>query len=206
MGCATSTIGKVDVATYNDETKEGQVDAAKVKTTTTVVEEASEAIEPAYLRERKPSSDAISKQGERIKWRKGDLIGSGANGRVYLGLEEDTGAIIAVKEIVFSDISPNREELEQMQEEIELLRTLRHPNIVAYLGTDVDDENRTLYIFTEWVPGGSIQVCDAPCIARQHRSLYAIPAGFSYQVRTTTRDHCPKICGPAACWTSILAR
>lgn len=40
---------------------------------------------------------------ERISWRKGDLIGTGANGRVYLGLEEDTGAIIAVKEIMFTN-------------------------------------------------------------------------------------------------------
>ena len=39
---------------------------------------------------------------ERISWRRGDLIGTGANGRVYLGLEEDTGAIIAVKEVMFT--------------------------------------------------------------------------------------------------------
>ena len=45
-----------------------------------------------------------------------------------------------------------------MQEEIELLRSLHHPNIVTYLGTDVLDDEQTLYIFTEWVPGGSIQV------------------------------------------------
>lgn len=203
MGCATSTpVGKVDVATHDDETKDIQHDAPMK----TCVEDPVETIEPPHLRERKPSSDAISKQGERIKWRKGDLIGSGANGRVYLGLEEDTGAIIAVKEIVFSDISPNREELEQMQEEIELLRTLRHPNIVAYLGTDVDDENRTLYIFTEWVPGGSIQVCDAVHykVGKQH--LKYAPAGFGHQVRTTARDNCPKICGTAPCWASIFAR
>jgi len=34
---------------------------------------------------------------------------------------------------------------------------LQHPNIVTYLGTDICDENKLLYIFTEWVPGGSIQ-------------------------------------------------
>jgi len=39
---------------------------------------------------------------ERVSWRRGDLIGTGANGRVYLGLEEDTGAIIAVKEVMFT--------------------------------------------------------------------------------------------------------
>ncbi|EGB04224.1 hypothetical protein AURANDRAFT_3341, partial [Aureococcus anophagefferens] len=90
-------------------------------------------------------------------WRKGDLIGAGANGRVYLGLEEDTGAIIAVKEILFTKNEQDLEELVQMQEEIELLRSLHHPNIVTYLGTDVCDDDQTLYIFTEWVPGGSIQ-------------------------------------------------
>ena len=62
------------------------------------------------------------RQYERIKWRKGDLIGSGANGRVYLGLEEETGAIIAVKEMLFSSAVQDREELEAMQEEIEVLR------------------------------------------------------------------------------------
>ena len=38
-----------------------------------------------------------------VSWRRGDLIGTGANGRVYLGLEEDSGAIIAVKEMAFSN-------------------------------------------------------------------------------------------------------
>jgi len=103
-----------------------------------------------------PSQRTGRSSTERIKWRKGDLIGMGANGRVYLGLEEDTGAIIAVKEILFGNNS-DREELEQMQGEIELLRSLSHPNIVTYLGTDVSDDSQTLFIFTEWVPGGSIQ-------------------------------------------------
>lgn len=35
-----------------------------------------------------------------------------------------------------------------------LRRNLRHENIVRYLRTEVDDEN--LYIFTEWISGGSI--------------------------------------------------
>jgi serine/threonine protein kinase len=95
-------------------------------------------------------------RNSHVSWRRGDLIGTGANGRVYLGLEEDSGAIIAVKEMAFSN-EQELEELAQMQEEIELLRSLQHPNIVTYLGTDICDENKLLYIFTEWVPGGSIQ-------------------------------------------------
>jgi len=38
-----------------------------------------------------------------VSWRKGDLIGTGANGRVYLGLEEESGAIIAIKEMAFNN-------------------------------------------------------------------------------------------------------
>jgi serine/threonine protein kinase len=37
---------------------------------------------------------------------------------------------------------------------VALLSTLRHPNIVRYVGTL--RENRTLNIFLEFVPGGSI--------------------------------------------------
>jgi serine/threonine protein kinase len=36
-----------------------------------------------------------------------------------------------------------------------VLRSLDHANIVAYLHTEIDASD-TLYIFTQWVPGGSI--------------------------------------------------
>ena len=54
----------------------------------------------APLTDLRPS--VIASASGHISWRKGDLIGTGANGRVYLGLEEDTGAIIAVKEVMFT--------------------------------------------------------------------------------------------------------
>jgi mitogen-activated protein kinase kinase kinase ANP1 len=34
-----------------------------------------------------------------IRWRKGDLIGSGAFGQVYLGMNLDSGELIAVKQV-----------------------------------------------------------------------------------------------------------
>lgn len=36
-----------------------------------------------------------------IQWRKGDLIGSGAFGRVYMGMNTESGELIAVKEVQF---------------------------------------------------------------------------------------------------------
>ena len=35
-------------------------------------------------------------------WKKGDLIGAGASGAVFMGLNEDGGSLIAVKEMKFS--------------------------------------------------------------------------------------------------------
>ena len=37
--------------------------------------------------------------GEKINWQIGEMIGAGAFGRVYLGLNNDTGQLIAVKQV-----------------------------------------------------------------------------------------------------------
>ncbi|XP_004308240.1 PREDICTED: G-type lectin S-receptor-like serine/threonine-protein kinase B120 isoform X2 [Fragaria vesca subsp. vesca] len=80
-----------------------------------------------------------------IKWRKGNLIGSGAFGRVYMGMNTQSGEIIAVKEA----------HTKVLQEEVRLLENLSHPKIVRCLGTEREDE--TLTMLLEYVPGGSIQ-------------------------------------------------
>lgn len=47
----------------------------------------------------KPSSPSPSPP--LIRWRKGELIGSGAFGRVYMGMNLDSGELLAVKEVSF---------------------------------------------------------------------------------------------------------
>lgn len=37
--------------------------------------------------------------GEQINWQIGEMIGAGAFGRVYLGLNNDTGQLMAVKQV-----------------------------------------------------------------------------------------------------------
>ena len=98
-----------------------------------------------------PSRRATIRQNQ---WKKGELIGAGAYGRVFMGMNELTGGLIAIKEMVFTQ--DNEKEMKSLQREVSLMRKFAHPNIVAYLGTEVGDAN-TLYIFTEWVPGGSLQ-------------------------------------------------
>ena len=76
--------------------------------------------------------------GGRLRWQRGELIGSGAFGRVFLGLNEDTGELLAVKEVLLSGSTMERaaEQLRSLEAEVDLMRSLAHPNLVRYLGTE----------------------------------------------------------------------
>ncbi|KAG7391686.1 hypothetical protein PHYPSEUDO_003760 [Phytophthora pseudosyringae] len=92
---------------------------------------------------------------EVTEWKKGTSIGAGSYGTVYLARDEDTGSLMAVKEILISEETDTA--IREATREVELLRSLKHENIVKYLGCHVDNVAQTLSIFTEWVPGGSLE-------------------------------------------------
>ncbi|KAF0915383.1 hypothetical protein E2562_035942 [Oryza meyeriana var. granulata] len=98
-------------------------------------------------------------ENPQIRWRKGELIGSGAFGQVYLGMNLDTGELLAVKQVLIGSNNATREKaqahIRELEEEVKLLKNLSHPNIVRYLGTVREED--TLNILLEFVPGGSIQ-------------------------------------------------
>ncbi|TDZ37198.1 Serine/threonine-protein kinase STE11 [Colletotrichum spinosum] len=96
------------------------------------------------------------------KWMKGALIGQGSFGCVYLALHAVTGELLAVKQVEAPAPGANSQSdarkksmIEALKREISLLRDLRHPNIVQYLGCSSSSEY--LNIFLEYVPGGSVQ-------------------------------------------------
>ncbi|XP_046544586.1 LOW QUALITY PROTEIN: uncharacterized protein LOC124254780 [Haliotis rubra] len=92
---------------------------------------------------------------ETIQWKKGNVLGKGAFGTVWCGLTNE-GELIAVKQIDLNttDMDKAHREYEKVQEEVELLKNLRHKNIVGYMGTSFEDY--TVSIFMQFVPGGSI--------------------------------------------------
>ncbi|XP_035828667.1 uncharacterized protein LOC101859978 [Aplysia californica] len=92
---------------------------------------------------------------ETIQWKKGNILGRGAFGTVWCGLTNE-GQLIAVKQIELTtkDIPKAQHEYEKIQEEVELLKTLEHINIVGYLGTSLEES--TVSIFMQFIPGGSI--------------------------------------------------
>ncbi|NXU75378.1 M3K19 kinase, partial [Oreotrochilus melanogaster] len=98
-------------------------------------------------------SSVINK--DPIMWTRGEILGKGAYGTVYCGLTSQ-GQLIAVKQVVLgtSDQLTTEKEYQKFHEEVDLLKTLKHVNIVTYLGTCLEDN--ILSIFMEFVPGGSI--------------------------------------------------
>ncbi|KAK9818541.1 hypothetical protein WJX74_002024 [Apatococcus lobatus] len=93
-----------------------------------------------------------------MNWKCGNLIGAGAFGRVFLGMNNDNGKLMAVKQVLISkdaDVAGRvAENVRGLELEVSVLRELKHPNIVQYLGTTRTEEH--LNIFLEYVPGGSI--------------------------------------------------
>ncbi|KAM9804494.1 mitogen-activated protein kinase kinase kinase 19 [Neosynchiropus ocellatus] len=90
-----------------------------------------------------------------ISWTKGEVLGRGAYGTVHCGLTSD-GQLIAVKQVRLdtSDRDSSKLEYSRLREEVELLKTLTHDNIVGFLGTSL--KNDVVSIFMEYIPGGSI--------------------------------------------------
>ncbi|VEU19560.1 DEKNAAC100297 [Brettanomyces naardenensis] len=95
---------------------------------------------------------------KQFAWVKGELIGVGTFGKVYLALNVTTGEMIAVKQTTISSKFLNNRETKEIvgsfTAEVETLKDLDHENIVQYLGFGMKDN--TYSIFLEYVSGGSV--------------------------------------------------
>ncbi|WWC59626.1 uncharacterized protein I303_102185 [Kwoniella dejecticola CBS 10117] len=105
-------------------------------------------------------AETDSTKPSTVNWVKGELIGKGSYGRVYIALNVTTGDMMAVKQVELPVSETDRNDKRQLgmvkalRDEIGLLRDLEHKNIVAYLGYETSEEY--LSIFLEYVPGGTI--------------------------------------------------
>lgn len=91
----------------------------------------------------------------KSQWQKGKLIGRGTFGSVYVATNRETGALCAMKEVELLPDDPKSAEcIKQLEQEIEVLSQLKHPNIVQYYGSEIAGDR--FYIYLEYVYPGSI--------------------------------------------------
>jgi mitogen-activated protein kinase kinase kinase len=98
-------------------------------------------------------------------------------------MDAHSGLLMAVKQVDLPSGDARNEEkkrstVQALEREIELLRELQHENIVQYLDSATDGNN--LYIFLEYVPGGSV----AALLSSYGAFEEALVRNFSRQILT----------------------
>ncbi|XP_006454689.1 hypothetical protein AGABI2DRAFT_62685 [Agaricus bisporus var. bisporus H97] len=117
-----------------------------------------------------------------FKWVRGELLGKGTYGKVYLAMNATTGEMIAVKQVELPQTASDKYDSRQhtvvraLKMESETLKHLDHPNIVQYLGFEETTDN--LSIFLEYVPGGSV----GSCLHKHGRFNQDVTKSFTSQI------------------------
>lgn len=94
---------------------------------------------------------------------RGEMIGKGSYGKVYLGINLTTGDFLAVKQVEVNqkaaghDKDKMKEMVAALDQEIDTMQHLEHPNIVQYLGCE--RKEYSISIFLEYISGGSVGSC-----------------------------------------------
>ena len=127
---------------------------------------------------------AILSTAKTCPWKRGKMLGRGAFATVYEATNEITNGKMAVRVVSLDVSDPDERKLRTnaLLEEIRMMSSLEHPNIISYLycersGSDVN-------IFMEYAPGGSLRSLlekKGPASVSQVVSwLSDILAGLSY--------------------------
>jgi mitogen-activated protein kinase kinase kinase len=109
-----------------------------------------------------PQEDAPKRQAT-FKIIRGQLIGKGTYGRVYLGMNATTGEFLAVKQVevnqkaALHDKERVKEMVAALDQEIDTMQHLEHANIVQYLGCERKEFSISIYL--EYIAGGSVGSC-----------------------------------------------
>ena len=137
-----------------------------------------------------------------FKWVRGELIGKGTYGRVYLALNATTGEMIAVKQVEIPQTASDRNDSRQavfvqaLKLESEIFKDLDHANVVQYLGFEETPNFLSMYAFMiiltddisdpshhsflEYVPGGSI----GSCLQKHGKFDEEVTKSFTEQILT----------------------
>ena len=103
------------------------------------------------------------KRRDTFRILRGQMIGKGTYGRVYLGINATNGEFLAIKQVEVNpkvagqDKDKIKELVGALDQEIDTMQHLEHPNIVQYLGCE--RKEYSISIFLEYISGGSVGSC-----------------------------------------------
>lgn len=104
----------------------------------------------------------VTCEGEIGTWTRGELLGSGSFGHVWLAIDHRRGRMFAVKQVRMIALQQQlhqsgrtMEKIKQLENEIRTVSRLHHKNIVQYLGSCRTPTMMNIYL--EFVPAGSIE-------------------------------------------------
>ena len=92
--------------------------------------------------------------GVARRYAKGEQLGKGAFGTVFRCTHIATGEALVVKEVQVRGM--NAEKIKRTKVEVDVLRRLRHPHLIAYRSSFVDPSIATLNIVMEFANGGDL--------------------------------------------------
>ncbi|XP_062066284.1 serine/threonine-protein kinase Nek2 [Lepus europaeus] len=105
-------------------------------------------------------------------------IGTGSYGRCQKVRRKSDGKILVWKELDYGSMT--EAEKQMLVSEVNLLRELKHPNIVRYYDRIIDRTNTTLYIVMEYCEGGDL----ASVIAKGTKERQYLDEDFVLRVMT----------------------
>lgn len=88
-------------------------------------------------------------------------IGSGSYGKCQKIRRKADGKVLVWKELDYGTMSESEKQM--LVSEVNLLRELKHPNIVRYYDRIIDRTNTTLYIVMEYCEGGDLASLISKC-------------------------------------------
>ncbi|XP_066467838.1 serine/threonine-protein kinase Nek2 [Tiliqua scincoides] len=93
-------------------------------------------------------------------------IGAGSYGRCQKVRRRADGKVLVWKELDYGSMTESEKQM--LVSEVNLLRELKHPNIVRYYDRIIDRTNTTLYIVMEYCEGGDLSTLITRCTKERH--------------------------------------
>jgi len=84
-------------------------------------------------------------------------VAEGSSGIVYLGKEADSRKLVAIKVVSIN----NKEEMDSMNNEILMMKTTTHPNVVEFRGAYIKQQK--VWVIMEYMNGGALTEVISAC-------------------------------------------